>query len=215
MEVFAIKGTPRTINSKAATKAVRRAGDVPCVLYGGEEPIHFSTAFNNIKGLVYTPDFKIAEIEVDGTAYRCILKDIQFHPLTDAVNHIDFLHLVDGNAIKVEVPVRFTGSAPGEKAGGKLMPALRRIKIKTTPENLVDQVTLDISELELGQSIRVRDIEAIEGVEILNAPGIPVASVEIPRALRSAEAEELEALEGAEGEGTAEGATEEATDAAE
>ncbi|MCB0639157.1 MAG: 50S ribosomal protein L25 [Lewinella sp.] len=186
MNVVAFKGEVRTDLGKKATKAVRSEGKIPAVLYGGEETIHFTTTHKDVKPIVFTPDFKIAEVDVDGKTYRCIVKDIQWHPVSDEIQHIDFLRLIDGHPIKLEVPVHFVGSAPGVRAGGKLQQTVRRVKIKTTPENMVDELKLDVSKLEMGQSIRVRDITAIEGVEILAQPGTPVALVEIPRALRSA-----------------------------
>jgi large subunit ribosomal protein L25 len=186
MKVVAFKGEIRTDLGKKATKAIRYEEKIPAVLYGGDDTVHFTVTYKDVKPLVFTPDFKIAEVEIDGKTYRCILKDIQWHPVSDEIQHIDFLRLIDGHPIKVEVPIRFTGSAPGVRAGGKLQQAVRRIKIKTTPEKMVDIVDLDISKLEMGQSIRVRDIAAIDGVEVLAQPGTPVASVEIPRALRSA-----------------------------
>ena len=188
MESIAVQGSLRTEVGKKASKAVRKEGLIPCVLYGGEDVIHFTTTLSDVKGLIYTADFKIAEISVDGKTHRCILKSWQAHPLTDAIEHIDFLRLIDGNKINVEVPVKFKGSSAGEKVGGKLQQSVRRVKIKTTPEKLIDAIFMDISHLKLGQSIRIRDIEPIEGVEIVNSPGIPVATIEIPRALRSAEA---------------------------
>ena len=188
MKVVALTAERRTEIGKKATKKDRSNELIPCVMYGGEEPIHFTTNFNDIKSLLYTGDFKIAEVTIDGTTYRSIVKDWQAHPLTDEVLHIDFLRLIDGRPIKVEVPIRFTGSSPGVKVGGKLQQSVRRVKIKTTPDKLIDEVTLDISSLELGQSIRIRDIEAIDGIEIMQSPGIPVAVIEIPRALRAAEA---------------------------
>ena len=188
MNIVALNGEPRTELGKKGSKAVRKAGMVPCVLYGGDEPMHFSISPKAVKPIIYSPEFKLAEITLEGKTYKSILKDVTFHPVSDDIIHLDFLQLVDGKTIKLEVPVRFTGSAPGVKVGGKLQQALRRVKIKTTPENIVDQVTLDVSSLELGQAIRVRDIDPQEGVEIMNAPGIPVAVIEIPRALRSATA---------------------------
>ncbi|MCB0569710.1 MAG: 50S ribosomal protein L25 [Phaeodactylibacter sp.] len=189
MEIVAVNGQKRVGLGKKETKAVRNEGLIPCVLYGGDEVVHFSTTLNDIRGVVYTPDFKIAELTVEGKAYRAILKDVQWHPVTDSIVHIDFLRLVEGNAIKVEVPLRFTGVSPGVRAGGKLQQKLRRVLIKTTPEHLISEMSVDISKLELGQSIRVRDIVVEEpGIEIMNSPGVPVATIEIPRALRSATA---------------------------
>lgn len=186
MEVVAINGNSRTQIGKKETKAVRNEGQIPAVIYGGGTTVHFSTVLNDVRPIVYTPDFKIVEISVDGKSYRCILKEVQYHPVTEAIQHMDFLRLVDGTPVKVQVPVRFTGTSPGVKEGGKLLQSVRRIKIKTTPEHLVNELLLDISELKLGQAIRVRDIETNENIEIMSAGGTPVAIVEIPRALRSA-----------------------------
>ncbi len=194
MQVVAIKGTPREKTGTKAAKDYRRTGAIPAVIYGAEgEPVHFTTNWNDVKSLIYTPDFKLAEIEVDGKTYKCFLKEVQFHPVKETIQHIDFQLLVPGRKIKVEVPVRFTGTAPGVRAGGKLIQKVRRVKIRTTPEHLVSEVTVDISDLNLGQSVRVRDIDGLEGVEILNAPGIPLATIEIPRALRSAASKAEEA----------------------
>ncbi len=188
METVAINGALKTTRGKKAAKAIRRTGAVPCVIYGGAKEIHFTAQEKVFKNLIFTPDFKLVEITVDNNTYKCILKDAQFHPVKDNIMHLDFLELKANHPVKLEIPIRFKGVSPGVKSGGKLMQKLRRIKIKTTPELIVDHVTFDISHLELGTSVRVKDLEAVEGIDILNAPGIPVASVEVPRALRSAEA---------------------------
>ena len=188
METVAVSGVIRSSFGKSASKADRREKLIPCVMYGGDEPIHFTTTLNEVKNVVYTPDFKLVQLEIDGVSYKCILKDWQADPVTDEIRHIDFLKLVDGRKVKLEIPLKFVGTSPGVKVGGKLLQKVRRIKVKTIPEKIIDSLELDISALELGQSIRVRDIAAIEGVEIMNSPGIPVATIEIPRALRAAEA---------------------------
>jgi large subunit ribosomal protein L25 len=186
MNVVAVQGQERGVLGKKASKSDRRSQIIPCVLYGGDQQVHFTTTEKEIKNLIYTGDFKLAELEIGGTKIKAIVKEVQFHPVSDKIIHIDFLRLIDGTPIKVEVPVRFRGTSPGVRIGGKLIQNLRKVKVKTLPKDLVDQVLIDISSLELGQSIRVRDIEANEGVEIMNAPGIPVATIEIPRAMRSA-----------------------------
>lgn len=189
MEIVSINGQARENTGKTASRAARRDGRIPAVLYGANDTlVHFTLTLPEVKPLIYTPDFKLAEINLDGNSYRCIVKEVIFHPVTDDIQHIDFLALTEGRTIKVEVPVRFRGTAPGVRAGGKLQQAVRRVKIKTTPDNLIDAMYVNISKLELGQSIRVRDIDPAEGIEILNSPGIPLASIEIPRALRSATA---------------------------
>ena len=202
MEIVAVSGKLRTKLGKKGSAQVRREGAIPCVMYDAKNVIHFSATINEVKHLIYTPKFKLAEVTVDGKTYKCILKDYQMHPVTDEVIHIDFLHLLENQSVKIQVPVEFVGSSPGVKVGGKLQQMLRRVSLKTTPKHLVDKVTLDISNLELGQSVRIRDLNKMEGIEVMNNPGVPVAIVEIPRALRSgglAEGEE-EGEEGEEGE---------------
>lgn len=188
MNSVVVNGTLREATGKKATKAVRKAGQVPCVIYGGKENIHFSAEAIAFRDLVYTPNFNLAEINVDGNTYKCIIKASVFHPVTDIISHVDFLMIGDDRKFKVELPIRFVGVAPGVKAGGKIVQKLRRVKVKTTLGALTDSLTADISELELGSSIRVRDINLPEGMEIMNPMAIPIASVEVPRALKSAQA---------------------------
>lgn len=190
MEIIDIKGHERKDLGKSAAKRTRTEGLVPCVLYSGNTALHFSAHPLELRHIIYTGEFKQADIEINGEKHRCILKAMQFNPVTDVVTHVDFLKLVPGNSIKVEVPVKFLGIAQGVKEGGKLQQMLRKIKIKTTPEKVLSEMQLDITHLKLGQSVRVRDIKVEEGIEILNAPSIPVAIIEIPRALRGAKAAE-------------------------
>ncbi len=212
MKSVEIKGTARTGLGKKAARAARREGLVPCIIYGGDQVVHFNIEPKAIKSVVYTPEFKKANISLDGNVYPCILKEAQFHPVSDALLHIDFLELVEGSILKVDIPVRCEGPAAGVKEGGRLTQKLRRIKVKTTSDKLIEELVVDVKDLLLGQSVRVKDIEAIEGMEIMNSPNIPIASVETPRALRSEEdeaAEEAAAAAAAAAEG--EEATEEAT----
>lgn len=188
MKTIALAGTPRTEVGKKSTKALRNEGLVPCVLYGGENAVHFSVTPMALRDLIYTNEFTTAAVEVDGTTYSAIIKDVQFHPITDTIMHVDFLQLEEGKVVKAEIPLRLVGTAVGVKVGGVLMQKLRKIKVKTTPDKLSATLSVDVSELTLGKSIRVRNIQVQDGIEIMNAGGIPVASVEIPRALRSAEA---------------------------
>ncbi len=192
MQTIAIEGSLRTELGKKATKEIRREGKIPCVIYGGEKNIHFSAASGDFRHLIYTPDFKIAEINLDGKVVRAVIKSVQAHPVSDAIEHIDFVELVDGQRVKIEVPVKFVGVSPGIKKGGALMQKMRRVKIEVIPEHIIDELELDISNLELGHSSRVRDIKPVEGVTIMTQPATPVVSVEVPRALRSAAAKEAE-----------------------
>jgi large subunit ribosomal protein L25 len=188
MQTVAIEGTLRTEFGKKAAKAMRKEDLVPCVAYAPNQIIHFTAPTPAFKSLIYTPDFKVAELNINGETYRAILKDSQFHPVDDRLLHLDFLLLVPNHPLTTTIPVRTRGVAPGVKMGGKLLQVSRNLKIKTTPEYLVDHVVVDISALELGKSVRVRDVEANEGVTIMSSPSIPLVTIEIPRALRSAQA---------------------------
>ncbi len=204
MKTITIEGEKREVLGKKESKHMRKHSMLPCVLYGGEENIHFITSQNAIKNLVYTPDFMKVDLNIGGTRKQAILKDMQFHPLTDQVMHLDFLELVPGKPFVTDLPVRLVGSSVGVKAGGKLLLKKRTLKVKATPENLVDYIELDVTELELGKSIKVASVEAT-GIELLDGPGIPIAGVEIPRALKSA-ASKADAEAGAGGEEGAESA---------
>lgn len=196
MESFKLNAELRETTGKAASKVVRHADSIPCVMYGGSEPIHFTTNWHDVRHLIFTADFKTVEITIGDETRQAIVKNVQFHPVSEKILHIDFLQLVAGNPIKVILPLRLRGSSPGVKAGGKLLQSIRKISVKCLPEDLVDQLTLDISKLDLGQSARVRDIDAVKGIEVTMAPAIPVVSIEIPRAMRAAAAAEAKAAAG-------------------
>ena len=197
MEIVKVEAQARESFGKKYSKRLRKEVLVPAIIYGGDNNTAISVSPKAVKSLVYTPDFKLAEIAVGGDTHKCILKDITFHPLTDEIVHIDFLRVIPGTPIKVEIPVDFKGKSPGVKEGGKLISQMRKVKVKSLPENLVDRVFVDISELELGNSVRVRDIDFPEGMEVMTTTATPVAIVEVPRALKSAAAAEAKAAEGA------------------
>ena len=187
MQTVAIEGTLRSEFGKKTAKAVRANEQVPCVIYGGEKVVNFVTHKNSFASLVYTPDFKIAEISLDGVTYRGIVKAIQFHPVSEAILHVDFVELVSGQKVRANVPLRVIGQAAGSKKGGTLSQKVRRVEIMTTPESLVDAMEVDVTNLDLAMSARIRDIKEVAGVTVLNAPAIPVVTIDVPRALRSAE----------------------------
>ncbi|MEY3240809.1 MAG: hypothetical protein RIR11_2247 [Bacteroidota bacterium] len=186
MELVAVQGHKKEGSGKNYAKQVRRSGLVPANMYksGGGEAVQFAVSIDDYRALIYTPQFKLAEVTVDGTKHKCILKDVQFHPVSDAVIHMDFLELVPGVKFSASVPLNFKGQSPGVKAGGKFIATMRKVNILTTPEKVVDSMDADISSMELGGTIRVRDISPVEGVEVTNAGAIPVALIEIPRSLR-------------------------------
>lgn len=181
---FAIQGQSRTTMGKKGAQNDRREGKIPCVIYTGTQNVHFTTTTSDVRHLVYTPDFKLADIEVEGKRYSCIVKEIQFHPVSENIVHIDFQELIPDRKVIVELPLRFRGSSPGVKVGGKLVQNVRKVKVKTFPQHLLSELIVDISHLELGGVLRVRDIDVEAGIEMMMNPSVPVAQVEIPRALR-------------------------------
>ena len=187
MKTITIEGQLRTEFGKRATRQVRSQGNVPAVIYGGAKEVNFSASAAAFKPLVYTPNFQLAEVSVDGTTYKCILKDLQFDKVTDALIHVDLLELVNDKKVIATVPLKYTGTAKGVRAGGRFVSKIKAVKVKALPKDLAEVIEVPIDELEINANIRVEDIKA-EGMEILNSPRIPVASVVMTRQLRQEEA---------------------------
>ena len=158
MKSITIKGSKRESVGKVATKALRNAGMVPCVIYGGEKPVHFSAEEKAFKKLVYTPDVFTASLDVDGQKTTAILQDIQFHPVSDRILHVDFYQLFDDKEVTMNIPVKLTGTSPGVLNGGSLRFTNRKLKIKALPANLPDYVTADISGLKIGSKLLVTSL---------------------------------------------------------
>jgi large subunit ribosomal protein L25 len=195
MKSVKIEGTKRSELGKKATRHIRSEQQVPAVIYGGKETIHFSAPVMAFRTLVYTPEFQIAEIVLDGTTYRTIMKDIQFDVVTDELNHIDFLELVDDRKVIANLPLNYTGQPKGVKDGGRLELKIKSLKIRTLPKYLRESIEVNIENLQLHGNIRVQDVIA-ENMEILNSPRIPIASVVTTRALRQAAETEAAATKG-------------------
>jgi large subunit ribosomal protein L25 len=187
MKTITIEGQLRTEHGKSATRQLRSQDLVPGVIYGGAQEINFSAPAKAFKGLVYTPNFQLADVTVDGTTYRCILKDLQFDKVSDALIHVDLLELVEDKKVIASIPVKYTGAAAGVKAGGRLVPKMKTLKVKTYPRYLKEQIEVNVENLEIGGNIRVEDVQE-ENYEILNSPRIPIVSVVTTRALRQEEA---------------------------
>ncbi len=184
MNAIQLNGTARTETGKKAAANSRTAGMVPCNLYGAGENKSFTLTKSDAHRLIHTPDFQVVDINVDGTTYRAIIKEVQMHPLTDDIRHLDFLAIENGKQITVEIPVRVTGGSPkGVRDGGKLQVKVRKLKVKTTPEKLMPSLEINLENLELGKTFRIGDIN-IEGYEIMHSASIPVASVFIPRTVK-------------------------------
>ncbi|MBS1780744.1 MAG: 50S ribosomal protein L25 [Bacteroidetes bacterium] len=195
MKSVKIEGQSRSEHGKTATRRLRSEGNVPAVIYGGNETVHFSAPTLAFRPLVYTPDFQLAEVTVNGKTYRCILKDLQFDVLTDELSHVDFLELVEDRKVIANLPLKFVGQPAGVKAGGRLEIKVKNLRVRTLPKHLKENIEVNIEALELHGNIRVQDVNAPE-MEIMNSPRIPVASVVTTRALRQAETEESKATKG-------------------
>ena len=192
MKSITIEGSERESVGKVATKAVRNAGMVPCVIYGGNNPVHFAAAVKAFKGLVYTPNAHTVVIDLNGTKFNAILQDIQVHPVSDAILHVDFFEIKDDKEIIMEVPVKVTGTSPGVLLGGVLNLNQRRLKVKALPKNLPDFVEADISELEMGNKLYVTKL-ANDNYKLVHPDNTVVAQVKISRAAMKAAQEAAKA----------------------
>lgn len=204
MRTVEIIGFKRANLGKAEAKRLRVEGNVPCVLYGGKEQVHFYAPMILFRDLVYTPEAAYVKLNIEGKEYSAIMQDVQFHPVSEVILHVDFLELMDDKPIKMEIPVKFTGDAPGVVQGGRLLVKLRKVRIKALPNNMPESITMDISGLDLGNSLKVGGIEA-KDFELLNSSRVTIATVDIPRAAKSGEFDEEEEEEGEEGVEGAEG----------
>ncbi len=184
MKTFELAGEVRQTTGKKNAKAFRTEGKVPCVLYGKGDNVHFVAESKNFQKLIYTSDTFIVNLSIDGKKETAIVKDIQFHPVSDEILHVDFARVNAETPIIVEIPVKTEGLAKGVKAGGKLHLATRKLRAKALIENLPDVLSVNVTKLALGKSILVEDL-SFENVEIVNSPKAVVAQVKLTRAARS------------------------------
>ena len=186
MKTITIEGQLRTESGKKATRQLRSQDLVPAVIYGGKTEVNFSAPAPALKSIVYTSEFMIAEIKVDGKTYRCILKDLQFDKVSDDLIHVDLMELVEDKKVVATIPIKYVGVAAGVKAGGRIIAKMKSLKVKTLPKYLKEQIEVSVDDLEIGGNIRVEDVKE-ENYEILNSPRIPIVSVVTTRALRQEE----------------------------
>jgi len=187
MKSITIEGQLRTDYGKKATRALRSQNLVPAVIYGGTAEINFSAPAASFKSIVYTSEFMVAEILVDGKTYKCIMKDLQFDKVSDSLIHVDFLELVEDKKVIATLPVKYVGTSIGVKGGGRLITKIKSLKIKAFPKDLKEFIEVDITNLELNANIRVQDVKEAN-MELLNSPRIPLASVVMTRQLKQEEA---------------------------
>jgi large subunit ribosomal protein L25 len=213
MKSLAISVKKRENVGKSDSKALRNQGKVPCVLYGGEKQVCFYAHENDLRKLVYTPDVFLVDLDIEGTKTSCILQDIQFHPVTDKILHIDFLEVFADKEVTVEIPVVLTGMAIGVRNGGNLLTRRNKIITRAIPGNLPDAIEIDISELKIGMFIYIKDLKS-DKYSFLASDNSVVVGVKTARAAIEEEVEEE--VEGEEGEeGTpSEGSGDQSTDIA-
>lgn len=198
MKSITIKGSKRENVGKKATRALRDADMVPCVVYGGNEPISFAAEEKAFKSLVYTPNAHTVVIDLDGTTVNAILQDIQFHPVTDRILHIDFYQIFDDKEVVMEVPVHTQGSSRGVRAGGVLRIVNRRLRVKALPANLPDMIEVDITNMRIGHKMYVTDIKT-DNFKIMHPDNTVVLQVRTSRTAVADTDDDEEEGEDAEG----------------
>lgn len=183
MKTVEIIGFKRANLTKSQISNLRYSGNIPAVLYGGGLNIQFHAPAALFKDLIYTPEAKFVKLNIEGTEYKAIKQEIQFHPVNDMILHVDFLLLQDDKEVKMNIPVALKGTASGVLKGGKLVQRLKHVTIKALPKNMPELIELDVTNLEVGKAIRVSDINTIN-FEVLKSPAVPIAAVEMTRAMK-------------------------------
>lgn len=187
MKTYKLSGELRSDFGKRSSKDARSAEKVPCVLYGGAENVHFTVSEKELAKLIYTPEVFLIKITIGSKVYNAVMRDIQFHPVSDKVLHIDFFETSENKPVVVEVPVKTVGFAEGVKAGGKLSLVMRKLKVKALPKDMPSELSINIESLGLGKSIKVKDV-ALDNIEIVNSKDVVVIQIKLTRAARAANA---------------------------
>ncbi len=197
MKTVEIIGYERANLGKSEAKKLRAEGNVPCVLYGGKEQTHFYAPMILFRDVVYTPEARFIDLNIQGKKVRAILQDIQFHPVSEVILHADFLELADSKPVIMDIPLKTIGEAPGVFNGGKLIMKLRHLRLRAVPASMPEFVEVDISELKLGKTIKVGELPGGD-YEIQNSTLVTICSVEVPRAMRGKSEDEEGEEEGEE-----------------
>ena len=192
MKSIDVKGTARTATGKKASRDIRKAGAVPCNLYveakgenGQPKALSFSATQEELRKLVYSPDIYSVNLNIDGKECKAIMKELQFHPVTDRLLHVDFYEITETKPIVMEVPIRLNGLAEGVKAGGKLAASVSKLKVKAVHTAITERLDIDVANLELGKTIKVGEL-SFEGLELVTSPSVVVCQVKMTRNARSA-----------------------------
>ena len=206
MKTVSISGSLRENVGKKDAKMNRRHGNIPCVLYGGEKQVHFTTNEKSFQKIIYSSEIFLIKINIDGKEHPTILQDVQYHPVSDKILHADFLELIASKPMSVSIPVKLNGSAPGVLNGGILTKNLRKLRVKGMQEDIPESIEINIDELEIGNSVKIRDIQT-GNFSFLDNLNLVVVAVRTSRVVVTTEVEEEEEVE--------EETTEEATEAKE
>ena len=186
MKTVSLSGSPRENVGKKDARDLRRADQVPCVVYGGNEQIHFSADHLALSRVVVSPDVYVVHIDLNGRKVAGVIKEVQFHPVTDRILHVDFQEVVEGKPLKMEIPVRVTGQAIGVRQGGKLSINFRRLMVRGMADDMPEAVEIDITKLRVGDNIRIKNLE-LKGLTILQNPEAVIVAVKRGRAAISAD----------------------------
>lgn len=201
MKTLEIQGTLRTEVGKKSSKKTRKEGNVPCVIYGKEQNIHFQAHENSFTNLIYTHDAHLVKLNLDGKEYKVFLQDVQFHPVSDKIIHADFIEIIDNKPITMSLPIKITGESVGVKAGGKLRIKKRHLKVKGFANDIPEYLLIDITDVKIHHSIKVGDL-SYEKIELIDPKITTILSVATSRVVQKEEAEGGEgAVEKPEGEG--------------
>lgn len=187
MKTFQLSGVVREDLGKKATRELRKQNEIPAIIYGGENVIHFKVSESEIRGLIYTPDIHLVELTINGAKYTAIIQDTQFHPVEDKMLHIDFLQVFEDKDIQMDVPVKLEGLAEGVKQGGKLSLEMRKLRVKAHYSAIPESLTINVANLGLGKTIQVGEL-SFDGLEIVSAKNAVVCAVKLTRAARGLQA---------------------------
>ena len=191
MKTIEIKGSLRTELGKKSSKKIRKEGNVPCVIYGKEQNVHFHAHENTFKNLIYTPDAHLVNLDLEGKEYKVVLQDVQFHPVSDKITHIDFIEVLDNKPLVVSLPIKVTGDSVGVKAGGKLRIKKRHLKVRGYVNDIPEHLLIDITDVKIHHSVKVGDL-AYDKIELIDPKITTVLSVATSR-VATKEEEEAEA----------------------
>jgi large subunit ribosomal protein L25 len=189
MKTIEIKGTLRSETGKKSSKKIRRDGNVPCVMYGKDKNVHFHAHENSFKNLIYTPDAHLVKIDIEGTGHQAILQDVQFHPVTDRILHVDFMEVVENKPVIIHLPILVTGDSAGVKAGGKLRIKKRTLKVRGFVKYIPEHLEIDITNVKIHQSVKVGEL-SFSNIELLDPKITTVLSVATSRVVQKGEGEE-------------------------